>query len=389
MRPEEHFWHHGRPPGRGFPPHLDSKRRFLFLRFVRFLAALLVLFLTGMGALAFLLVRLFGGGGPATVLTWVAGCGIAIIFPLVAAFAVFRSARGMFNPLARVMAAADAVTECDLSVRIPEEGRGEFGRLASSFNRMIAGLEHSDQLRRSLMADVAHELRTPLHIIQGNLEGIQDGVYQPTPEHIDLLLDETRQLSRLVEDLRTLSLAEAGQLSLHKEVVDVAELCEDVATSFSAMAEAAGVTLTVEAGDVPLSIQADPGRLDQVLSNLVANALRHTPRGGAIQLRAAGTPGGVRLQVSDNGSGIPAEDLPYIFERFWTSVVPAGGAVSSESEAAAGSTPKGGSGLGLAIARQLVQAHGGHISVESQVGQGATFTIDLPESQAQPTEDKP
>ena len=369
MRPEEHFWRHGRPPGQGFHPHWDAKRRSLFLRFVRFMAAVLVLFMVGMGGLAFLLTRLFGGGGQATLLTWVAGCGIAIIFPLMAIFTVLRSVRSMFNPLARVMAAADAVAEGNLSVRVPEEGTGEFSRLASSFNRMVAGLEHSDQLRRSLRADVAHELRTPMLIIQGNLEGIQDNVYKPTPEHIDLLLDETRQLSRLVEDLRTLSLAEAGQLSLHKETVDVAELCEDVATSFSAIAETGGVTLVCEAGVTPLFLQADAGRLDQVLSNLVANALRHTPPGGTISMRAAATPAGMRLQVSDNGSGISPEDLPYIFERFWTGTVATGGDIA-----------KGGSGLGLAIARQLVQAHGGRISVESQPGQGATFTIEIPES---------
>jgi signal transduction histidine kinase len=371
MRPEEHSWHHGGPPWRGTRPHFDTKRRFLFLRFARILAAVVLLFLTGMGLLAYVLTRLFGGGSQATLMTWVAGCGVALVFPLAAAFTIFRSARGMFNPLARVMAAADAVADGDLSVRVPEEGPGEFSRLAQSFNRMVAGLEHSDKLRRSLMADVAHELRTPLHIIQGNLEGIQDGVYEPTPEHIELLLDETRQLARLVEDLRTLSLAEAGQLSLHKEPVDVSELCEDVATSFSAMAEAGGVSLTVETGTAPLSIQADAGRLDQVLSNLVANALRHTPRGGTITLRAAATPAGMRLQVSDNGSGIPPEDVPYIFERFWSGGAP------------------GGSGLGLAIARQLVQAHGGHITVESQTGKGATFTIVLPNPPEQDAEKKP
>jgi signal transduction histidine kinase len=229
---------------------------------------------------------------------------------------------------------------------------------------MVSELERSDQLRRNLTADVAHELRTPLHIIQGNLEGLLDGVYQATPEQINLLLDEARQLVRLVEDLRTLSLAEAGQLPLEREAVDIRELLDDVATSFSGQAEAAGVALQVEdrPGAEPLIVQGDAGRLDQVLSNLVANALRHTPSGGKITLRAEVAQDGVRLQVADNGSGISPEDLTNIFDRFWSG----------------DRARRDGSGLGLAIARQLVQAHGGRIAVESQLDQGTTFTIDLP-----------
>jgi len=348
----------------GEPPEWMHKRRFLFNRFARFVSGALLLFLAGMAGLAFLFTRLFGGGGQATLLVWLLGIGLALSFPVVVGLVAWRSFTRLVNPLARVMAAADAVAEGDFSGRVPESGPGEFGCLARSFNRMVAGLERSDRLRRNLTADVAHELRTPLTILQGNLEGILDGVYQPDAEHLDLLLDETRRLNRLVEDLRTLSLAEAGQLSLQSEPVDLAELLDDVATSFSGQAEASGVSLKVTSEGVPgaLIVPGDAGRLDQMLSNLIANALQHTPAGGAITLNAERSPGGICLKVADNGRGIPAEDLPNIFDRFWR---------GDERRQA-------GSGLGLAIARQLVQAHGGSIRVESQLNQGTTFIVDLP-----------
>jgi signal transduction histidine kinase len=254
---------------------------------------------------------------------------------------------------------------------VEEDKPGEFGQLAHSFNRMVGELERSDQQRRNLTADVAHELRTPLHIIQGNLEGVLDDVYEPTDEHIQATLEETQQLSRLVEDLRTLSLAEAGQLPLVWEPVDVSELLTDVRTSFSGQAEAADLDLRVEAGgDLP-TITGDVGRLDQVLGNLIANAIRHTPPGGSITLEAEAIQDGVRIRVRDTGEGIPADDLPHIFDRFWK---------GDRSRTRAGGA---GSGLGLAIARQLVQVHGGTICVESEIGQGTTFIVDLPSGEEQ------
>jgi signal transduction histidine kinase len=357
------------PPGFHRRPDWRHKRGFLFWRFAWIFVFFFLIFLIGMAALAYVFTSLFGGDGPTAILVWLTGCGLAVLVPI-AVLAAIRSFRGFADPLARVMAAADAVAEGDLSIRVQERGPGEIRQLARSFNRMVGEIERQDRLRRDLTADVAHELRTPLHILQGNLEGLQDGIYQPTPEQVELLLDETRQLARLVEDLRTLTLAESGQLTLVKQRVDLSQLVADAVASFRGRAEEAGVSLRY--GSPPAeenrSIQGDPGRLDQVLSNLLANALQHTAAGGSVEVRMAPTPEGVQVQVSDDGEGIPAEDLPFIFDRFWR----------GERRADRGS------GLGLAIARQLIQAHGGRIWAESPVeagfgpGRGSSFTFTLP-----------
>jgi two-component system sensor histidine kinase BaeS len=354
----------------------ERHRGRLFLRFAATFGFIVLLVLGGMAALAFLLTRLAGGDEHIAGLVWVGGCGLSLALPILALGLAVRAFRRIATPLAEVMSAADAVANGDLSVRVPVHGPGDFQRLAVSFNRMTAELARADQQRRNLTADVAHELRNPLHIIQGNLEGIIDGVYEPTPEHVNATLEETRALARLVDDLNTLSLAEAGQLPMKWEPVDVPALLADVSTSFSGPADAAGIVLT--AVSTPgLTLTADIGRLDQVLGNLVANALRHTPRGGTITLRAepvnpAGEPDAVRIVVSDTGEGIPAEDLPYVFDRFWR---------GDRSRARAGGA---GSGLGLAIARQLIHAHDGRIGVDSAVGRGTTFTIELPADHLDP-----
>jgi len=321
----------------------------------------------GIGAVGFLVSRVFGDGPHMARPVWATGFGVATFLLVLSVILGRRAWMHVAYPLADVMTAADAVAEGDLSARVEERGSGDFAQLARSFNRMVAELERSDRQRRNLTADVAHELRTPLHIIQGNLEGIIDGVYEPTEGHIAATLDETRSLARLVEDLRTLSLAESGQLPLIRESVDLRDLLADVQTSFSGQAEVAGVDLELEIhSDGALSVWGDVGRLDQVLGNLVANALRYTPHGGRIEIAAGALEGGVWISVEDTGAGIPAEDLPYVFDRFW------------KGDRSRTRVDGAGSGLGLAIARQLVHAHGGTIEVSSIPGEGTTFRIELP-----------
>ncbi len=272
--------------------------------------------------------------------------------------------RRVANPLAGILEAAEKVTEGDLSARVTNS-RGPFTALEYTFNRMLDELEQTDQQRRNLTADVAHELNTPLHIIQGYLEGIADGIYEPDEATISTLLDETHLLARLVEDLRTLSLAEGGELPLKRETLPLDEFLADLRTSFSGQSAEAGIHLTVDSPP-GLSVYADPTRLDQVLGNLVVNALRHTPSGGQITISASAIPGGVQLVVADTGEGIDPEDLPYIFHRFWRKD-------KSRERTESG----GGHGLGLAIAQQLIHAHGGTITAESKLGKGTRFIIEL------------
>ncbi len=289
------------------------------------------------------------------------------------------AARRFTDPLSDTMQAADALAEGDLSARVPVEGSPEFRHFARSFNRMAAALETADRQRRKLLADVAHELRTPLTVIQGNLEGLRDGVYEATPEHLDLVFDETQKLGRLVDDLRLLTLAEAGQLPLDVQRLDVGQLLADVRDVFAPQAGEAGVVLDVDAADALPPLPADPQRIGQVLGNLVVNALHHTPPGGQVTLGAERAPeaGMIRLWVADNGEGIPPEDLPRIFDRFWRGD-------PARSHDAEGSGPSSGfspdtlrTGLGLAIAKSLVEAHGGRIWAESAPGQGTTVSFIL------------
>ena len=234
-------------------------------------------------------------------------------------------------------------------------------QLTDGFDTMAARLETDERQRRTLLADVSHELRTPLTVVQGNLEAILDGVYPPDPAHLGVILDETRVLGRLIDDLRTLALSEAGTLALHPEPTDPDVLVGDVVRSFEPAAAAAGVELTADIeGDLPI-LEIDPVRIREVLANLVANALRHTPAGGRVTV-AGGVEDGrwVRLEVARHGRGIEPALLPHVFDRF----------VKGDDSR--------GSGLGLAIARQLVVAHGGEIAAESAPGSGTTIRVRLP-----------
>jgi two-component system OmpR family sensor kinase/two-component system sensor histidine kinase BaeS len=351
------------------------RKKFL-IRFISFFLLLLALVVGGMTMLALLVTRLLGAANnlPTVVLVWIVGCGLALGLPLLAVALAARAFRSYAIPLADIMAAAESVAQGDFAARVQERGSPEFRRLAHSFNQMTQELGRADQQRRNLTADIAHELRTPLHIIQGNLEGVLDGVYKATPEHLDATLQETRALARLVDDLRTLSLAESGELPLSRRRIEVQELLADVATSFAPQAEAAGIDLRVqeqgESRSAPLAVEGDAGRLDQALSNLTANAIRHTGAGGQIVLAARAEDDHVRITVSDTGEGIAEQDLPFVFDRFWK-----GDPARSHSS---GAKAHPGSGLGLAITAQLVKAHNGEIHVASEFGRGTTFTIDLP-----------
>ncbi len=357
-----------RPGDRASWERWERRPGLLFLRLAGVFGFLALLVTGGLALGIFLLMRLAGGDGRTAALVWIGACGLLALLPLLTWRLGALAFRGFAHPLANLMSAADAVAAGDLSVRVPVGNRGPFGHLASAFNRMVTELQLADQRRRNLTADVAHELRTPLQIIQGNLEGVLDGIYEATPEHIDATLDETRLLARLVEDLRVLSQAEAGQLPMNWETVNLVELLGDVATSFGGQAEVAGISLRTEIQGTAetLTVRGDVGRLDQVLGNLMVNALGHTSAGSTITLRALPGADAVRVQVADTGVGIPAEDLPFIFDRFW------------RGDRARTHGPRASSGLGLAIARQLVQAHGGRLTVESQVGQGTMFTMELP-----------
>ena len=270
-----------------------------------------------------------------------------------------RTFRGVARPVGDLIEATGKLEAGSHDARVAERGPREMRSLARAFNTMAAHIEANESHRKQLLADVTHELRTPLTVMQGNVEALLDGVHPLDREHIAPLLEETKVLSRLIDDLRTLSLAESGALALHRGPVDVAAIARDVVIAFSEHARRATVALGSSA-DGPTAIEADPVRIREVLVNLVTNALRYTPPGGSVGIDARGAGGAVEVTVRDTGTGIAPDAVDGVFDRF------------------SRSTDSPGVGLGLAIARGLVEAHGGTIRAESAPGQGTRIVFTIP-----------
>ena len=327
-----------------------------FFRYIGCLFGLFTLIVFGTCALIFRLASALG------VIEIPCGTLLAMLLVVGGLLVVGRAVRRAAIPIGDLLDAAGRVAEGDYSARAAEQGPREVRALARAFNSMAGRLQATDEQRRDLLADVTHELRTPLTVIQGNLEGLIDGVYPADEARLKSILDETQVLSRLVDDLRTLALAESGALVLKKEPTDLAALVDEAAASFRSQADAAGVSLSAEVDAEMPAFEVDPARMREVLANLIANALRYTPRGGSIRVRGVmnGGENRVTVSVSDTGAGIAPEDLPRIFDRFYK---------ARDSR---------GMGLGLAIAKNLVAAHGGEIVAESGPGQGTTIRFWLP-----------
>lgn len=271
-------------------------------------------------------------------------------------------ARTLTRPVNELTAATRAMARGALEQQVPVRSTDELGELARSFNQMSADLARANQSRRQITADIAHDLRNPLTVIGGYLESLRDQVLKPTPERFETMYAEVQHLQRLVDDLRTLSLADSGELHIQRQKVAPKDLLERVASAYRHQAEQQKIALGVEAD--PIEINVDPERMEQVLGNLVSNALRYTPEGGKIRLTARQQPGRALLGVADTGSGMVPEVVAHIFER---------------SYRADPSRSGNESGLGLAIVRSIVELHGGSIRAESKPGEGSLFLITLPD----------
>jgi signal transduction histidine kinase len=290
------------------------------------------------------------------------GGSIAIVIALILTFVLSRR---ISSPIGVLANAARRLGRGDLSQRVQFKSKGEVGELSQAFNSMAADLEHAEQLRRNLVADVAHELRTPLSNIQGYLEAIRDRVMKPNATTIRSLNEETVLLSRLVDELQELSLAEAGELKLIYHAEDIAKLIKQAANSWQPQVAVKEISLSIDLPDNLQLVNIDRQRVNEVLNNLLENAAVHSHKGGTINIAATRLGDWIEIIVSDTGEGIPTEDLPNIFERFYR---------VDRSRARA----TGGSGLGLTIAKRWVEAHGGKITAKSELGKGSSFSFTLP-----------
>ena len=337
--------------------------------YARGIGCLFVVFATVMVAIGvlvlWLLSSLLGVVAAESALGHLARAASAVVLVVVVlmVLAGIQFGRRLVGPVQELVDAAGRIEAGDFAVRVRQPFRGprDLRALTAAFNTMAARLETEEQTRRRLLADLGHELRTPIAVIEGHLEAILDGVYPADPAHLDPILDETRVLERLVDDLRTVSLAEAGSLSLHRESIDVGHLVSDVAAALSAKATDGRAIATDVAPGLP-ELEVDPVRIRQVLGNLLDNGLRYTPAGGTVHLtaRPAIHPGFVEVAVADEGPGLAPEVRETLFDRF----------VKSPDSP--------GSGLGLAIARAIVEAHGGTIRAEAASPHGTRIAVTLP-----------
>jgi two-component system sensor histidine kinase BaeS len=294
----------------------------------------------------------------ARVAALIAG-GVSLLLAILLAYTVLRPVRDLTN-------AAQSLASGQLSHRVKVSGNDELASLGKAFNQMAESLQQAQQSRRDMTADIAHELRTPLAVQRAHLEAIQDGIYSLAPESLEPILQQNHTLARLVEDLRTLALADSGQLTLNRAPNNLTELVEHVVERFGPQASSQLIELYMEPIQTALPlVSIDPIRIEQVITNLVTNALRYTPEKGKITLTLSSEPGQIFLQVHDSGPGISPKDLPHIFERFYRA-----GHSRSRQE--------GGTGIGLAIARQLAEAHGGTLTASNHPQGGALFTLSFP-----------
>ena len=342
------------PDGEPFPPYRWRRGGPpTFLRWVGclFLGALLVAAVMGGFAGA-----AFGRPGPHPFFPFFL---FPILFVVLIVVVAAGGMRRVTGPMNNLIDAARRIESGDYSARVPESGSRDIRSVARAFNSMSERLKAIDEQRRNFVADVTHELRTPLSVIRGQAEAIADGLYPADAAHLAPILDATQTLDRLVEDLRTLILSDAGSLVLRKEPTDLGALVQETVDSFKTQAETGGVSLSAEIADGLPAVEVDPARIRSVVGNLLSNAIRHTPSGGSVAVTMNQAADRVAITVKDTGEGIPADLLPHVFERF-----------------VKGPTSTG-SGLGLAIAHDVVAAHGGTLTIQSAAGSGTVATVGL------------